>query len=121
MYPIHGRPEGQKYLESISSADAHRAPTPEGLKLIRAVRQRCFDTRAFIEVNFPPSRERSIALTRLDEMRMWLCNAATLDGKIGESLQVPPPEVVHVDYVPEPAPPEPKKLEFGGQDRPDRA
>lgn len=96
MYPIVGNKDGHEYLKAISHQDAHRQPDEDAIKLIQKTREVAFNMRAFIEVNFPPSRERSIALTRVDEMRMWLCNAATINGKVNEPLHVFPPETYDV-------------------------
>ena len=52
--------------------------------------------RAAIETNCPPSRERSLAITRLDEALLWLGAALAANEAVGftkgdDPLPPPPP------------------------------
>lgn len=67
---------------------SHRAPNEEAQALLRQIRQRVLDLAVFIDDQLPPSRDRSLAMTKLDEVRMWACNAAVAGGEIREELTV---------------------------------
>lgn len=65
---------------------SHRVPDAKAQELLREIRQRSLDLAVFIDAALPPSRERSSALTKLDEARMWACSAAVAGGEIREPL-----------------------------------
>lgn len=65
---------------------AHRVPDDDTQKRLRAIRQRTLDLSLFLNDALPNSREKALAQTKLDECRMWACNAATLSGEVKEPL-----------------------------------
>lgn len=71
---------------ALAHQHAHRAPSPDAVQTIRDLRQRCYDLALFIESACKPGREKALAQTKLDEVRMWACNALTMDGTISEPL-----------------------------------
>lgn len=74
--------------DALRVQHSHRTPDDEAQKRLRDIRQRCLDLAVFIDDQLPPSRERSCALTELDEARMWACSAAVAGGAIREELTV---------------------------------
>lgn len=59
----------------------YHAPTPEQTDLIKSVRRECkllYDT---IIANVPESRERSLAITKLEEVSMWVNKAIVMHLK----------------------------------------
>jgi hypothetical protein len=73
-------------VKKLAEQHAHRAPTPEMLEHIRIIRKTFFDAAVAMVAILPPSREASLVQTKIDEARMWACNAATLGGEIKEPL-----------------------------------
>lgn len=51
--------------------------------MINTIRRKVIELDRLIEL-LPPSRERSIALTKLEETRMWAIKATTLDCEVIE-------------------------------------
>ena len=47
------------------------APDEISVALIKVFREKCLDLNTFILESIPPSRERSLALTKLEEVSMW--------------------------------------------------
>lgn len=74
--------------DALRVQHSHRAPDQDAQQRLREIRQRCLDLAVFIDDQLPPSRERSCALTKLDEARMWACSAAVAGGAIREELTV---------------------------------
>ncbi len=74
--------------DALRVSHSHRAPDEDAQRRPREIRQRCLDLAIFIDDQLPPSRERSCALTKLDEARMWACSAAVAGGAIREDLAV---------------------------------
>lgn len=74
--------------DALRVQHSHRAPDEDAQRRLREIRQRCLDLAIFIDDQLPPSRERSCALTKLDEARMWACSAAVAGGEIREDLAV---------------------------------
>jgi hypothetical protein len=54
---------------------AYHKPSAEGLVKINDLRQKFSELHAFIDITAPESRERSIALTKLEETAMWAIKA----------------------------------------------
>lgn len=48
----------------------YQAPTPEGVKQITEVREGCKALHDTL-LTLAPSRERSVAITKLEEVSMW--------------------------------------------------
>lgn len=74
--------------DALRVQHSHRAPDEDAQRRLREIRQRCLDLAVYIDDQLPPSRERSCALTKLDEARMWACSAAVAGGAIREDLAV---------------------------------
>lgn len=74
--------------DALKRQHSHRVPSAEAQAILRDLRQRFLDLAIAIDDLLPPSRERSLALTHLDDARQWACNAATLGGDIREDLTV---------------------------------
>lgn len=72
---------------------SHRNPSPEAIEALRRIRQTMLNAAVELDGLLPPSRSKSLALTKLDECRMWACNAATETGVIREELEVVAPPV----------------------------
>jgi hypothetical protein len=78
----------EQSIANIARQHSYRQPTAEMLDVIRQARQLYFDLALFLDANLPPSRERSLAMTALEESRMWANNAAVFNGEITEPLKV---------------------------------
>lgn len=74
--------------DALRVSHSHRTPDEDAQRRLREIRQRCLDLAIFIDDQLPPSRERSCAMTKLDEARMWACSAAVAGGEIREDLTV---------------------------------
>lgn len=74
--------------DALRVSHSHRTPDEDAQRRLREIRQRCLDLAIFIDDQLPPSRERSCALTKLDEARMWACSAVCGGGEIREKLTV---------------------------------
>lgn len=61
----------------------YQAPTPEMVESIKIVRLRCKMVYDELMRFVPPSRERSIAITKLEEVSMW-ANKAIVFNRVGE-------------------------------------
>lgn len=77
-----------KTREDLRKQHSHRAPDANAQRRLRDIRQRFLDMAVFIDDQLPPSRERSLAMTNLDQARMWACNAAVAEGEIREELTI---------------------------------
>ena len=80
--------ESQKALHH---QHAHRTPDDKAKETLRRLRQAFLDLAVTVDALLPQSRERSLAQTKIDEARMWACNAATNYGDISEPLEIKPP------------------------------
>lgn len=54
--------------------DYHR-PTPERVQAHESVREECRNLAHVLDANVPPSREKALALTNLEQVMFW-ANAA---------------------------------------------
>lgn len=77
-----------KSRDDLRTQHSHRAPSEAAQATLRDIRQRFLDLAVAIDDILPPSRERSVALTNLDQARMWACSAAVAGGEIRETLTV---------------------------------
>lgn len=75
-------------INALRTQHSHRTPDPETIKLLSEIRQQFLDLAVFIEVKLPPGREKALVHTKLDEARMWACNAAVSGGQISDSLEI---------------------------------
>ena len=57
----------------------YQQPTPEQVEQIEAIRSILKNTHATILETLPPSRERSLALTKLEEVSMWANKAVVFN------------------------------------------
>lgn len=55
----------------MKDAFDYQAPTPKSIENITAIRLTCKDLRDKIIQLIPESRERSLAITKLEEVSMW--------------------------------------------------
>ena len=55
----------------ITKTFAFHQPGEWSKRVIDETRRRYSDLKAYIELNSPPSRERSVALTELETSAMW--------------------------------------------------
>ena len=73
-------------VRKLAVQHAHRVPEAAAIAELGQIRVRFFELAAYIEIALPPSRERALVQTKLDEARMWACNAATLGEPVREPL-----------------------------------
>lgn len=83
----------QQSREALAKQHAHRRPDEAAQRLLGEMRQRFLDLAIAIDALVPPSRERSLAFTNLDQARQWACNAITLNGEIVDELDINSPMV----------------------------
>jgi hypothetical protein len=57
--------------ENRPSVFEYIAPTEASVKIINEFRAKCAELDGFIAMNLPVSRERSLAVTKLEEVSMW--------------------------------------------------
>lgn len=84
-------PDGYSTVKSrddLKKQHSWRSPDDEARVILHDLRQRFLDLSIYLDVKLPPSRERSLAMTKLDEARMWASNAATMNGEIKEDITV---------------------------------
>jgi hypothetical protein len=62
-------------LEELRIRFAYHAPTPEKVTQHETVRENCFALAEYLTAELPESREKSLAITKLEEVMMW-SNAA---------------------------------------------
>lgn len=86
---MHSTAESRK---SLAHQHAHRVPDPNTQATLKSLRQAFLDVAALVDSLLPPGRERSLAQTRIDEARMWACNAATMHCDVKEPLD---PHTLH--------------------------
>lgn len=60
---------------NIVNNTLHRKPTREMIGPMSNIRELYRQFALYIDENIPPSRERSLALTALEEARMWAISA----------------------------------------------
>lgn len=75
-------------LEKLREQHSHRIPDEKAVKLLRRIRQDFLNISTMIEQLLPPGREKALVQTKLDEARMWACNAAVAGGEIREQLAI---------------------------------
>ena len=76
-------------IERLRRQNSHRIPDAAAVDRLREIRQKVFELAIEIDELLPASREKSLVLTKLEEARMWACNAITMDGEIREELTIP--------------------------------
>lgn len=74
--------------ESLRVQHSHRIPNEEQQQRLRRIRQVFLDLAVEMDAILPKSREASLCQTKIDEARMWACNAATLTGEIKDLLPI---------------------------------
>lgn len=96
---------GELRLEQLITQHAHRTPAPDAIPKLEKVRRACLDLALELERLLPDCRERAVAQTKLDEVRMWACNALTSPGAGGTiAMTMYARPYPHVDTTPAPAP-----------------
>ena len=74
--------------DALRKQHSHRIPDDDTQKLLRDIRQRFLNLAVALDDMLPPSRERSLAMTNLDQARQWACNAAVANGEVRELLTI---------------------------------
>ena len=72
--------------EQLCKEYAHRVPDAEAQAKLRELRQATLNLAVFMDRTLPPGRAKSVAQTKLDEVRMWACSAIVATGEIREPL-----------------------------------
>jgi hypothetical protein len=75
-------------IEKLREQHSHRVPDARALEIIRRIRQSFLDLSVEMEDLLPAGREKSLVQTKLDEARMWACNAAVGDCATTERLVI---------------------------------
>lgn len=60
---------------------AYHAPTPDQLERIQRVRRACMDLAHILMTDVKDSRERSLAITNLEQVSMWANRAIVFESK----------------------------------------
>lgn len=68
---------------------SHRVPDEPVAKTLAACREQFFRVAEWVRRHCPASRETSLVQTKIDEARMWACNAITLKCPIREPVGEP--------------------------------
>jgi hypothetical protein len=76
--------QGDDYARFERSLTNH-TPTPEEVEVIERIRERAKDVARLIIDKLPPSRERSLALTHLEDSTMWAVKAVVLQRFVEET------------------------------------
>lgn len=63
--------EPKDIREDLANRFNHHSPTPSAVAAHRNVRDACHAASVIIVSNVPPGRERSLALTHLEDAMMW--------------------------------------------------
>lgn len=87
-------------MEKIARAFAYHQPTSDGLVRIQTLREKFTELAQLLEAEVHPGREKSIAITKLEETAMWAVKGVVLNDP---TAVAPPEEPV---TVPEPLSPE---------------
>lgn len=71
-------------IEAVEIDRIHRSltnvtPSPAGVERIEHIRSLARDLASAVVLNCPPSRERSLALTHLEETTMWAVKSIVLE------------------------------------------
>ncbi len=72
----------QKQIDQLRWNLTNHTPTAEGIRKIEAIRSTAKAFGEAIIMLTPPSREQSIALTKLEEADMWAVKAIVLEEKV---------------------------------------
>jgi hypothetical protein len=72
-------PTDQERLAALERSLTNQAPTPDGIERIEELRAWGKSLGANIIAHCPDSRERSLALTHLEETIMWAVKAIVLE------------------------------------------
>lgn len=59
-------------------------PTEQSVKEIQVLRERCSSLHDYILGSLPASRERSLAITKLEETSMWINKAVVFHQEVEE-------------------------------------
>jgi hypothetical protein len=73
-------------ISSLERQHAHRIPDQEAQRKLRELREETYFLAQRLNQHCPPGRELALAQIKLDEVRMWACNAITMGGEIKERL-----------------------------------
>lgn len=82
------RAEPTPNQQMLRNEASHRVPRPEDIEKLRKLRQASLDLAVAIDELCPPGRGKAVALTKVDEARMWGCNSIVQSGVILETLEI---------------------------------
>lgn len=68
----------------IDKPFAYHKPSDDGLAKITNLREQFSKIKESIEINCPPSRERSVAITELETSAMWAIKAVVFNDPNSE-------------------------------------
>lgn len=68
---------------------SHRVPDEAVQKTLHACREEFFRLATWVRDHCPPGRETALTQTKIDEARMWACNALTMGCPIREPVGEP--------------------------------
>ena len=66
---------------NLDNIYTYHAPTPEQVERYTALRSKCKELAEMVHELCPPSRERSLAFTKIEEASMW-ANAAIARNEV---------------------------------------
>lgn len=59
------------FLEDLNNRFSYHAPDPKAVDAHVTIRKSCYDLALIITTQVPDCRERSLAITKLEEVMMW--------------------------------------------------
>lgn len=65
----------------IERAFTYHAPTPNQVERYRGIREDAVDFARVLDITLPDGREKSLALTKLEEVVMWANAAVAREGQ----------------------------------------
>lgn len=74
--------------DALRTQHSYRVPNDAAQANLVGLRQRFLDLAIAVDDLLPPSRERSLALTNLEQARMWACSAAVQGSEVRDVLTV---------------------------------
>lgn len=74
--------------DTLRKQHSHRIPDDDAQRLLKRIRQEFLNLSVFCAAALPRSRELALVQTKLDEARMWACNAATSSGEVQDVLTI---------------------------------
>lgn len=85
--PNHHKPET---AARITNSLSYHKPSEAQTESLRRIRQATHDLAMILEREVPDSRERSLAITNLEQAQMWANKALVLSAPVTETLSTAP-------------------------------